>query len=170
LTSDGSLVSFLGSPMAIRLDQLPSDTQQQILARLREQSLLVREPPRQYVRQEPASDQPSGLRTAALMVGYTVVVLGAGILALLQGSGSDASSSYPVFFARVFVYVVRECWAIVRDNAVPLSGNLLIVIIFMLGVLKALELAVWIVRKLWPVLVALAGVGVALIVLKIQAA
>jgi len=60
-------------------------------------------------------------------------------------------------------------WAIVRDNAVPLSGNLLIVIIFVLGVFKALELAAWIVRKLWPLLVALAGLGVALIVLKIQA-
>jgi hypothetical protein len=156
--------------MAIRLDQLPRDTQQQILARLGEQGLLQREQPRPYVRQEPASDQPSGLRTAMLMMGYVAVVLGAAILALLQASGADASSSYPVFFARVFVYVVRESWAIVKDNAVPLSGNLLIAIIFVLGVFKALELALWIVRKLWPVLVALAGVGVALIVLKLQSA
>jgi hypothetical protein len=156
--------------MAIRLDQLPSDTQQQILAKLRQQGLLQREQPRRCVRQEPAGRQRSELRTVALMLGYVVVVLGAAVLALLQASGSDMSRSYPVFFARVFVYVVRESWAIVRDNAVPLSGNLLIAIIFILGVFKALELAVWIVRKLWPVLVALAGVGVALIVLKLQAA
>jgi lysylphosphatidylglycerol synthetase-like protein (DUF2156 family) len=156
--------------MAIRLDQLPSDTQQQILARLEEQGLLVREQPRQYVRQEPASDQPSGLRTAMLMMSYVAAVLGAAVMGLLQASGSDISRSYPAFVANVFVYVVRGCWAIVKDNAVPLSGNLLIVIIFVLGVFKALELAVWSVRKLWPVLVALAGLGIALIVLKLQAA
>jgi hypothetical protein len=153
--------------MAIRLDQLPRDIQQQILARLGEQGLLQRERPRRKVRQEPADHESSGLRAAMLMMGYAAAVLGVALLALLQASGADASSSYPVFFARVFVYVVRECWAMVRDNAVPLSGNLLIVIIFMLGVLKALELAVWIVRKLWPVVLA---VGVALIVLKLQAA
>ena len=156
--------------MAIRLDQLPRDTQQQILARLEEQGLLVREQPRRYVRQGSAAHESSGLRTAMLMMGYAAAVLGAALLALLQASGSDASSSYPVFFARVFVYVVRECWAIVRDNAVPSSGNLVIVIIFVLGVLKALELAAWIVRKLWPVVVALGALGVALIVLKVQAA
>jgi hypothetical protein len=156
--------------MAIRLDQLPSQTQQQILAKLKEQGLLAPEQPRRYVRQEPARHEVAGRRTAMLMMGYVAAVLGVALLALLQASGADASSSYPVFFARVFVYVVRECWAIVRDNAVPLSGNLLIVIIFVLGVLKALELAAWIVRKLWPVVVALGALGVALIVLKLQAA
>jgi hypothetical protein len=156
--------------MAIRLDQLPRDTQQQILAKLKEQGLLKREPLRKNVRQEPAGREAAGRRTAMLMMGYAAAVLGVALLALLQASGADASRSYPAFFARVFVYVVRELWAIVRDNAVPLSGNLLIAVIFVLGVFKALELAVWIVRKLWPVLVALAGVGVALIVLKIQAA
>jgi hypothetical protein len=156
--------------MAIRLDQLPSDTQQQILARLGEQGLLQRERPRRYVRQEPVGHEAAGRRAAMLMMGYVAAVLGAAVLALVQASGSDVSRSYPVFFARVFVYVVRECWAIVRDNAVPLSGNLLIVIIFVLGVFKALELAVWFVRRLWPVLVALGGVAVALIVLKLQAA
>jgi hypothetical protein len=156
--------------MAIRLDQLPSDTQQQVLAKLEEQRLLQRERPRRYVRQEPVAHEPAGRRTAVLMVGYAVVVLGVALLALLQASGADASRSYPAFFARVFVYVLRESWAIVRDNAVPLSGNLLIVIIFLLGVFKALELAAWIVRKLWPVVVALGALGVALIVLKLQSA
>jgi lysylphosphatidylglycerol synthetase-like protein (DUF2156 family) len=153
--------------MPVRLDQLPRDTQQQILARLREQSLLVREPPRPYVRQEPASDQPSGLRTAALMVGYAMVILGAAVLALVQASGSDMSRSYPVFFARVFVYVARESWAIVRDNAVPLSGNLVIAAVFVLGVWKALELAVLFIRKLWPLLIL---AEVALAVLQLEAA
>ena len=40
-----------------------------------------------------------------------------------------------------------------KDNAVPLSGNLVIVIIFVLGVFKALELAVWFIRRLWPLLI-----------------
>jgi hypothetical protein len=89
------------------------------------------------------------------------------LLALLQASGADASSSYPVFFARVFVYVVRESWAIVRDNAVPLSGNLVIATIFVVGVWKVLELAVLFIRKLWPLLI-LAEVAFA--VLQLEAA
>jgi hypothetical protein len=48
----------------------------------------------------------------------------------LDATRLDAPRSHPIFFARVFVYVVRECWAIVRDNAVPLSGNLLIVAVY----------------------------------------
>jgi lysylphosphatidylglycerol synthetase-like protein (DUF2156 family) len=149
--------------MPVRLDQLPRDTQQQIFARLEEQGLLVREQPKQ----EPASDQPSRARRLAIIIGYAVAVLGVAFLALLQASGTDASSSYPAFFARVFVYVVKGCWAIVRDNAVPLSGNLVIVAIFLVGIWKALELAFWVVRKLWPLLL-LAEVAFA--VLQLQAA
>jgi hypothetical protein len=153
--------------MAIRLDQLPRDTQQQILARLGEQGLLQRERPRRNVRQGSAAHESSGLRAAMLMMGYAAAVLGVALLALLQASGADASSSYPVFFARVFVYVVRESWAIVRDNAVPLSGNLVIATIFVVGVWKVLELAVLFIRKLWPLLI-LAEVAFA--VLQLEAA
>ena len=139
--------------MPVRLDQLPRDAQQQILARLGEQGLLQREQPRRYVREEPVGHEASGLRTAMLMMGYVAAVLGAAVLALVQASGSDVSRSYPAFFAKVFAYMVRESWAIVKDNAVPLSGNLVIVIIFVLGVFKALELAVWFIRRLWPLLI-----------------
>jgi hypothetical protein len=153
--------------MAIRLDQLPRDTQQQIMARLEEQGLLVREPFRRHVKQEPPGDRVSWLKTVALVIGYATAALGALGLFLLQASGSDLSNSYPLFFARVFVYVARGSWAIIKENAVPFSGNVAIAAIFVLGMFKALQLAVWIVRKAWPVLVA---VGVALIVLKLQAA
>jgi hypothetical protein len=152
--------------MPVRVDQLPRDTRQQILARLEEQGLLAHEQPKQ-ARQASACDQPSWLRKAAIMASYAVAVLGVAVLALLQASGSGMSSSYPAFFARVFVYVAKESWAIVRDNAVPLSGNLVIAAIFLVGVWKALELAFWVVRKLWPLLL-LAEVAFA--VLQIQAA
>ena len=99
--------------------------------------------------------------------GYVAAVLGVAVLALLQASGSDVSRSYPAFFARVFVYVVRECWAIVKDNAVPITGNLVIAAIFLVGVWKVLELAFWVFRKLWPLLL-LAEVAFA--VLQLQAA
>jgi len=72
-----------------------------------------------------------------------------------------AAQGYPEFFARVVAYVGRDLWAIVRENAVPLSGNLVIIMIFALGVFRALRLVLWIMRKLWPVLLALAGLGVA---------
>jgi hypothetical protein len=153
--------------MAIRLDQLPRDTQQQIMARLEAQGLLAREPLGQHAKHEPAGGQHLWLKTVALVVGYATAALGAVGLLLLQASGSDLSDSYPLFFARVFVYVAKGSWAIVKENAVPFSGNVAIAAIFVLGMFKALQLAVWIVRKLWPVLVA---VGVALIVLKLQVA
>jgi len=46
------------------------------------------------------------------------------------------AQGYPEFFARVVAYVGRELWAIVRENAVPLSGNLVIIMIFALGVFQ----------------------------------
>ncbi len=75
-----------------------------------------------------------------------------------------------MFFARVVAYVVRELWAIVRENAVPVSGNLVIVMIFALGVRQAARLALWIMLKLWPVLLALAGVGLTVAILRLGAA
>lgn len=146
------------------------DSQQQILARLGEHGLLKRKQPTRHVGQEPADRQSSEPRAAALMVGYAVAVLGVAVLTLLQASGSDTSRSYQAFFGKVFAYVVRESWAVVREKAVPIGGNPVIAVIFVLGVFKALELAVWIVRKLWPALVALGGLSLALVVLMLQAA
>jgi hypothetical protein len=135
------------------------------MARLEEQGVLVREQPRQKMKEQPAGDQSSWLHRVVPAIAYALALPGVAALVLLQASGSDASSSYAVFFARVFVYVVRESWAVVKHNAVPLSGNLLVVAVFALGVFQAAKLAVWIVRRLWPPLIAL---GVTLVVLKIQ--
>jgi hypothetical protein len=106
------------------------------------------------------------LRTAASVLFYAALAVGLCFLAFAQPS---AAQGYPEFFERVVAYVARELWAIVRENAVPLSGNLVIVMIFALGVWQAARLSLWIIRKLWPLLVALGGVGVALVVLKLQA-
>jgi hypothetical protein len=58
----------------------------------------------------------------------------------------------------------------VRENAVPLSGNLVIVIIFALGLYQCLKLALWVIRRLWPLLVALAGLAVAVAIFRLETA
>jgi hypothetical protein len=98
------------------------------------------------------------LRTAGIVLFYAALAAGLCFLAFAQPSGAQG---YPEFFARVVAYVARELWAIARENAAALSGNPVIVTIFLLGMLKALELAFWVVRRFWPVPIVLSAVGVA---------
>jgi hypothetical protein len=147
--------------MALRLDQLPQETQRQVLAALEQQGQLILDDGSPADTQERAGHSLP-LRTAAIVLAYTVLAVGLCFVSLSQPS---AAQGYPEFFARVVAYVVQACWAIVRENAVPLSGNLVIVVVFALGVFQAAKLAVWIVRRLWPAPIAL---GIALVVLKIE--
>jgi hypothetical protein len=98
------------------------------------------------------------LRTAGILVFYAALAAGLCFLAFAQPSGAQG---YPEFFARVVAYVARGLWGIVRENAVPLSGNLVIATIFLLGMLEALELPFWVVRRFWPVPIVLSAVGIA---------
>jgi hypothetical protein len=148
--------------MPVRLDELPRETQRQVLAALEEQGQLVVDSPDGPI----ARSGSTALRKAGIVVFYGALAVGLCFLAFVQPS---AAQGYPEFFAGVVAYVVRELLAIVRENAVPLSGNLVIVVIFALGVWQAARLALWIVRKLWPVLVALAGVAVAVAILRLGA-
>jgi hypothetical protein len=152
--------------MALRLDELPRETQRQVLAALEQQGQLILDDGGPADSQEPTG-HGLPLRTAAIVLAYAVLAVGLCLVALSQPS---AAQGYPEFFARVVVYVVRACWAIVRENAVPLSGNLVIVIIFGLGVFQAAKLAVSAVRRFWPLLIVLSSLGIAIAISQSKAA
>jgi hypothetical protein len=103
----------------------------------------------------------------AAVVGYSALAVGLLFLAFAQPS---AAEGYAELLAKVGAYVARESWAIVRENTVPLSGNVVLVIVFALGLYQCLKLALWVIRKLWPVLLAVAGVAVALAILRLEGA
>jgi hypothetical protein len=150
--------------MPVRLDQLARETRQQVLAALEEQGHLAVDDASPPLGREHAGHSWVSLRTAGIVLGYGALLAGI-FLAFGQASATQDDTE---FLASVGVYVVRELWAIVRENAVPLSGNLVIVIIFALGVFQAVRLALRLMLKLWPVLLALAGLGVALVILRLE--
>lgn len=106
------------------------------------------------------------MRTAGIVLGYGALLAGI-FLAFGQASAAQDDAE---FLARVGVYVVRELWAIARENAVPLSGNLVIVIVFALGVFQAAKLAVSVIRTFWPLLILLSSLGVAIAISQAGAA
>ena len=57
-----------------------------------------------------------------------------------------------------------------EENALPVSANPVIVMTFSLGIRKALKPTFGVVRKLWPILIALADVAAALTILQPEAA
>ena len=144
--------------MPARFDQLPRETQQQVLAALEEQGQLAVDDASPPLGREHAGHSWVSLRTAGIVLGYGAL-LAAIFLAFGQASAAQDDAE---FLARVGVYVVRELWAIVRENALPLSGNLVIAIIFVLGVFQAAKLAVSVIRRFWPLLILLSSLGVAI--------
>ena len=79
------------------------------------------------------------------------------------------AESYPTFFARVISFFAAESWQIVRANAIPLGGNSLIALVFLLGIWKAGELVVNLVRKLWPLLILLGTAGAVAVLVGVEA-
>ena len=78
------------------------------------------------------------------------------------------AESYPEFFARLVAYFAAESWQIVKANAVPSSGILAVAALFVLGLWKALELVLWTVRKLWPLLLLLGTASVAVALVQVE--
>ena len=60
----------------------------------------------------------------------------------------------------------RIVLATLVTSAVPLSGNLVIAVIFVLGVYQAAKLVFWVFRKPWPLLFVLSGLAATLAALQ----